>query len=177
VLLVLDCAPPLQAQYRFDSRSTADGLPQNSVHSILQTRDGYLWFTTFDGLVRYDGVRFTIFARAGTRGLGSNRFFTLYEAADGSLWAGTQDGGLTQYKDGTFRTYTTADGLPDNGVAAVCDDGEGGCWCGHTAASHVGVTGASPHTNCSTSTSPAATSSTATAPARSGSPARARCAG
>ena len=40
------------AQYVIDSWTTANGLPQNSVLSIVQTPDGYLWFATFDGLVR-----------------------------------------------------------------------------------------------------------------------------
>ena len=119
-------APLVHGQYRFDTRSTEQGLPQNSVHSIIQTRDGYLWFTTFDGLVRYDGVRFTVFDRGSTRGLGSNRFNCLYEAGDGTLWAGTQDGGLTRYKDGVFKTYTTADGLPNNGISGISDDGKQG---------------------------------------------------
>ncbi|MFL6227870.1 MAG: two-component regulator propeller domain-containing protein [Pyrinomonadaceae bacterium] len=125
-LLALLTASPLRAQYRFDARSTDNGLPQNSVRAILQTRDGYVWFTTYDGLVRYDGVRFTVFDKGSTRGIGGNRFDSLYEGKDGSLWAGTQDSGLTRYKDGSFRTYTTADGLPDNKITGVCDDGEGG---------------------------------------------------
>ena len=49
------------AQYRFDHWTADNGLPQNSVRDIVQTGDGYLWFTTFDGLVRFDGVRFTVF--------------------------------------------------------------------------------------------------------------------
>src|SRR5438045_3012156 len=49
------------AQYHFDVWTTDNGLPQNSVSAILQGRDGFLWFTTNDGLVRYDGVRFTVF--------------------------------------------------------------------------------------------------------------------
>jgi ligand-binding sensor domain-containing protein len=47
----------VSAQYRFDMWTTDNGLPQNSIINILQTSDGYLWMTTFDGLVRYDGVR------------------------------------------------------------------------------------------------------------------------
>ena len=52
------------AQHRFDSWTTENGLPQNSVNDILQTRDGYLWLATFGGLVRFDGVRFVIFDRS-----------------------------------------------------------------------------------------------------------------
>src|SRR5436190_12994766 len=57
----------VQAQYRFDNWTTDNGLPQNSVNAITQTRDGYLWFTTSDGLVRFDGVRFTIFDQSNTK--------------------------------------------------------------------------------------------------------------
>jgi ligand-binding sensor domain-containing protein len=92
------------AQYRFDVLNTDTGLPQNSVYSILQTRDGYLWFTTLDGLVRYNGAQFMVFNKANTKGIKSNRFNYLYEDADGALWAGTEDGGLTRYHNQTFVT-------------------------------------------------------------------------
>lgn len=54
------------AQYRFDSWTTENGLPQNSVYSIIQTQDGYLWLTTLDGLARFDGVKFTVFNKANS---------------------------------------------------------------------------------------------------------------
>ena len=65
-------------QYQFDVMTTENGLPQNSIYAILETRDGYLWFTTTDGLVRYDGVQFTIFDKANTKGINSNRFRSLF---------------------------------------------------------------------------------------------------
>src|SRR6201995_682158 len=94
-----------KAQYRFESWTTDEGLPQNSVRSIIQTRDGYLWLTTFDGLVRFDGVRFKVFDKSNTRGLSTNRFTSLYENGDGTLWAGTGDGGVTLYRGGVFTSY------------------------------------------------------------------------
>jgi signal transduction histidine kinase/ligand-binding sensor domain-containing protein len=116
----------LPAQYRLDVWTTAAGLPQNTVYSILQTRDGYLWFTTLDGLVRFDGVRFIVYTREnGGGGINSNRFTALHEGKDGTLWAGTEDGGLTRYRDGKFKTYTASDGLPGNGVWAMRDDEAG----------------------------------------------------
>src|SRR6266478_5463511 len=90
------------AQYRFDNWTTDDGLPQNTVSAILQTRDGYLWLATAAGLVRFDGLRFAVFDKANTKGLTSVRFSALFEDADGSLWSGTEDGGLTRYHNGTF---------------------------------------------------------------------------
>src|ERR1044071_6865832 len=113
------------AQYRFDSWTTDNGLPQNSVRSIIQTRDGYLWLTTFDGLVRFDGVRFKVFDKSNTQGLSTNRFTTLYEDKVGTLWAGTGDGGLTLYRDGAFTSYTNADGMTTGNVMAFAYDLKG----------------------------------------------------
>jgi len=48
------CFTAAQAQYRFDSWTTDNGLPQNTVLSIVKTRDGYLWAGTFEGLARFD---------------------------------------------------------------------------------------------------------------------------
>src|SRR5262249_28242392 len=119
--MLLAFSPDATAQdgYRFDVINTNNGLPQNSVRAIQQTRDGYLWFTTFDGLVRYNGERFEVFNKANSKGINSNRFLSLYEDIDGTLWFGTEDGGLTHYANGRFRTYTSDDGLPSNGIQGI----------------------------------------------------------
>ena len=59
--------PPDRAitQLRHEFWQTKDGLPQNSVDSMVQTADGYLWLGTQEGLARFDGVRFTVFDRRG----------------------------------------------------------------------------------------------------------------
>ena len=103
-VIIPTSAQQARKQYRTDFWTTDEGLPQNSVRSILQTRDGYLWFTTNDGLVRFDGVRFRIFGKGNTPGIVSNRFTSLHEDAQGDLWAGTEDGGLTRYSMGRFQS-------------------------------------------------------------------------
>lgn len=96
----------LRAEYQFDSWNTDNGLPQNGVRSISQTPDGYLWFTTFDGLVRFDGIRFTTFNKSNTKGIVNNRFTTLFVDTSGVLYAATmEDGVLTIFKDGEFTSY------------------------------------------------------------------------
>ena len=79
-----------RSQLRFDSLTTDNGLPQNSVFAIHQTRDGYLWLTTLDGLVRFDGLKFTVFNSGNTDGIQSNRFTCLYEDDEAALWIGTE---------------------------------------------------------------------------------------
>jgi ligand-binding sensor domain-containing protein len=115
----------VSAQYYFDAWTTDNGLPQNSVSSILQTRDGYLWLATNDGLVRYDGVHFTIFNAGNRKDLRSSRFSLLFEDREGSLWIFTEDARLIRYKDGTFAAITTGDGLPLDYGFRVRKDEEG----------------------------------------------------
>ena len=123
--LILASAAFVHAQYNFSSWTADEGLPQNSVYAILQTRDGYLWFTTLDGLVRFDGVTFTIFSKSNTSQLKSNRFNSLLEDSRGDLWIGSDDGGVVRYHARQFFTYTTQDGLPLNAVDGLMKNKDG----------------------------------------------------
>jgi ligand-binding sensor domain-containing protein len=124
-LFFVGAASPAAAQYRFDHWTTDNGLPQNSVRDIVQTRDGYIWFTTFDGLVRFDGVRFTVFNKGNSPGLASNRFVELFEDRFGDLWATVETGQVVRRHHGRFTLYGTEHGLPDNPDRVLGDDGEG----------------------------------------------------
>jgi signal transduction histidine kinase len=130
LFLFLVRASPGPPPYRFSSWTTENGLPQNSISALLQTRDGYLWMSTWDGLVRFDGLRFRIFNRQNTPALTSNgfSFFTLLEDRQGCLWAGTLTGGAVRYCNGTFTSLTVKDGLPNNTVVRIDEDEEGSIW-------------------------------------------------
>jgi signal transduction histidine kinase/ligand-binding sensor domain-containing protein len=114
-----------RAQYYFDKWDTNDGLPQNTVGAITQTRDGYLWFATLDGLVRFDGVKFRVFTVGNSEGLNTNRFRLLHEMPDGALWIGTEESGIVRYRAGKFRTFTIKDGLPKDSPLAFATDTDG----------------------------------------------------
>jgi len=100
------------AQYRFDHWTTDNGLPQNAVHGMLQTHDGYMWFTTYDGLVRFDGVRFTVFNKTNSPGVPSNLFNVVYEDRFGDLWSTLASGGVVRMHQGRFTAYGKGEGLP-----------------------------------------------------------------
>ncbi|MBI3426521.1 MAG: hypothetical protein HY011_26640 [Acidobacteria bacterium] len=119
---------PAAAQNELDHWTTADGLPQNAINAITQTRDGYLWLATNDGLVRFDGLRFTVFKRSTTPGLATNRFRCLYEDSQGTLWAGSPESILTRYRDGQFHSYTVKDGLPTDEIGKIDEDETGLLW-------------------------------------------------
>jgi ligand-binding sensor domain-containing protein len=120
ILFLLWLALPVAAQrYRFDQWTTDHGLPQNTIRNVIQTRDGYLWMTTFDGLVRFDGVRFTVFSQDNTPGIVNNRFFFIHESSDGTIYAGFEMNGITVYRNGRFKSYTPANGFPQERLV-VC---------------------------------------------------------
>ncbi|HKV37610.1 MAG TPA: two-component regulator propeller domain-containing protein, partial [Blastocatellia bacterium] len=121
----INCRPALAEQYYFDSWTTDNGMPQNSVNSILQTRDGYLWISTNDGLVRYDGARFTIFNRGNTAGMNENRCYRLLEDSEGVLWVRAEFG-LMSYSNGSFHSYTVDDGLPEGRIFQIFEHKGGG---------------------------------------------------
>src|SRR6478672_8767497 len=89
-------------EYGFDVWTTANGLPQNTVTGVVQTPDGYLWLSTFDGLARFDGVRFTIFDKGNARGILNNRFSGIFVDKAGAIWAMTENDVVTVYRAGAF---------------------------------------------------------------------------
>ncbi len=106
-----------------------DGLPVNSINTVLQDRTGYIWAATFDGLVRFDGVRFTVFNSANSEALPSNRIVELTEGRDGALWLTTEQGHVVRFRAGRF-TNVPFDGDHGEGLVALLEDAAGGVWVG-----------------------------------------------
>lgn len=114
-----------QAQYHFDHWTTENGLPQNTVRDLRQTRDGYIWIATLGGLARFDGKRFTVFSKVTQPEMQSNRITVLHEDQVGHLWIGTEEGGLLRYNKGVFTCWTSKDGLPGNFIDRIDEDETG----------------------------------------------------
>jgi signal transduction histidine kinase/CheY-like chemotaxis protein/ligand-binding sensor domain-containing protein len=104
-----------------------DGLPQNSVTVVVQTRDGYIWFGTQEGLVRFDGVRFTIYDKTREPALRTNHVTALVEDRDGVLWIGLNDGNVVRYGDGRFTPVEVPFG---RSITAIVQDTNGDMWIG-----------------------------------------------
>jgi ligand-binding sensor domain-containing protein/signal transduction histidine kinase len=115
------------SQFGHEVWLTENGLPQNTVHSIAQTRDGYIWIGTEEGLARFDGVKFTVFDKQNTPQLKSNYIRALLADRQGALWIGTAEG-LLRMLNGSFTIFTTNEGLPSNTIQAIYEDREGNLW-------------------------------------------------
>jgi signal transduction histidine kinase/ligand-binding sensor domain-containing protein len=111
--------------YSIQIFQTEQGLPQNNINSIIQSRDGYLWLATFGGLVRFDGVRFKVFDSANTPELQNSRITALYEDASGVIWIGHETGDLTRLNGGRFEPAPIS-GLPRREpILAITADEQG----------------------------------------------------
>jgi ligand-binding sensor domain-containing protein/two-component sensor histidine kinase len=109
---------------------SADGLPEDFAQALARTRDGYLWIGTSGGLVRFDGVRFTVFNRENQPAFRDDSFYTLFVAQDGTLWGGTEGGGLVRYRAGVFRVFGAAEGLTNGFVRVIFEDRQRNLWVG-----------------------------------------------
>src|SRR5882757_7104364 len=80
-------------------------LPQATIHTILQTSDGYLWMGTEEGLVRFDGMRFVVSDRQNAPALRTPFISSLYQSPDGTLWIGTYGGGIARLRNGRIEPF------------------------------------------------------------------------
>jgi PAS domain S-box-containing protein len=115
---------PISHDFLVTVWETADGLPQNSALSIVQTPDRYLWIGTFGGLARFDGARFTTFDKARVPSLPSDAFVRLYADRRGRLWC-SLEGGLACLHEDQWRVFHRAEGWPAGLAKTFFEDREG----------------------------------------------------
>ena len=108
--------------------SHSDGLAQNSVYAVYQSRDGSVWAGTLSaGVSHFKNGSFTTYTTA--EGLASNTISSIAESSDGTMWFGTPNG-LNAFLHGHWRVYTTQDGLPPGNINCLLEDPTGTLWVG-----------------------------------------------
>ena len=106
------------------------GLPDDSVTAVLQTRDGYLWVGTAAGLARFDGARFVAFAPPSAKTNAPVNVTALCEDAAGQLWIGTLDDGLLNYSGGVVKRFSAGNHLAAATIHSIAEDAAGNLWLG-----------------------------------------------
>jgi ligand-binding sensor domain-containing protein len=128
--------PPPYVQQKWES---TNGLPNDSIEAVLQTRDGYLWVATERGLSRFDGSEFHNFSRLNTPALKEDYVSALFQSRDGTLWIGTALNELVTYRDGRFEQVA----LPVTGqqgkITAIREGAGGTMWVGTRASGLVRI--------------------------------------
>lgn len=118
--------------YIVTSWTVENGLPNNSVTCLLQTRDGYLWVGTAKGLVRFDGQSFQSAKFASDDGKPPVDITALFEDTSGQLWIGTRQDGLWCLAAGTFTRLKARDGFDCPAITCIAGDATGDLWIGTT---------------------------------------------
>jgi ligand-binding sensor domain-containing protein/signal transduction histidine kinase len=122
-------ASGLDDQYSVDAWGTGQGLlPQSSVLAMVQTRDGYLWLGTLNGLVRFDGLHFKVFDESNTPKLDSVRIVRLFEDSHSNLWVGTETAGAALIQNGHIHHLNIGRGRPAGHLVSICEDSVGAVW-------------------------------------------------
>lgn len=117
-------------QYQHDVWEIEEGIPQNTVSSVVQTQDGYLWLGTEEGLVRFNGTTFDVYDRTNTPVFEESHYIrTLLEDEQGRLWIGTSSG-LIVYQHGIFRQASVDNSLNGKVISSLTFDSEGQLWVG-----------------------------------------------
>ncbi len=117
-----------QLPFTFQVWQREQGLPQNFVRALAQTRDGYLWVGSDAGVSRFDGVRFVSFGLPV--GFQTGPAKALLGDRQGALWIGSVGRGLGRWQNGKFTRFTVENGLPSDSINALAEDSEGRLWVG-----------------------------------------------
>jgi ligand-binding sensor domain-containing protein/serine phosphatase RsbU (regulator of sigma subunit) len=128
-------APVTPQVGHWQTYDVTDGLGGSDVTSIIQDKDGDLWFGLSEGgISRYDGRTFRTFTTKD--GLPINNVRTVFEDSRDNLWFGTMEyfsekgAGVCRYDGKSFQTFTTKDGLADDAIMAIYEDDQGNMWFG-----------------------------------------------
>lgn len=124
---------------RFEWLTQKQGLSQVTINAIIQdSRLGFIWFGTQDGLNRYDGYTFKVYRKEpdNPNSMSSNFILCIWEDAKGILWIGTDSGGLNRF-DPLTETFTHYRDLPggegrinQDHVRTIWGEKEGLLWLG-----------------------------------------------
>ena len=107
------------------------GLPANTITDEIQDRDGYMYFGTYSGLLRFDGVEFITMNRLYNENYDFLSARTIIQDTNQDIWVGTNDEGVICLKrNGVVEKYGVKDGLVNNSIRAFCEDKNGYIWIG-----------------------------------------------
>ncbi|GAB3061065.1 ligand-binding sensor domain-containing diguanylate cyclase [Stenotrophomonas tumulicola] len=121
-------SPPLR-DYAIDVWTSRNGLPHNSLRDIAQTPEGHLWFATWEGLVRYNGLDFTVFDRSTRPGLLDNGVGALLVDRQGGLWISDSRGNIIRRSpDGQWQVWERQPHTPQVLIQAMQMDSHGRLW-------------------------------------------------
>jgi len=105
-----------------------DNLSTSTANQILQTADHYIWFATYNGLIRYDGTRYDLFNGYANDEFKGNSIRCLYEDSKGRLWIGTNDSGIYYFVNDHFYQPKGSEELNQSMILGITEDRKQNIW-------------------------------------------------
>lgn len=121
-----DPSKPL-SQSSIDQWTGEDGLVSNNLTSVVQATDGFIWVTTYNGLLRFDGNVFELFDRENTPFLQSDAFYRGYVDKN-KIWFATQGSGIVVYENNVLQPFLP-EALPKS-IRCLWLSEQGDIWAG-----------------------------------------------
>lgn len=109
--------------------TTKNGLVTNKITDIMQSNDGYIWLTTYDGILRFDGIKFKVFNMKNTSLMEQNTYYQILETNDSTIWFVSRGEGLLKYKNRKFSKHQRESQIPKS-VRSIFFDSEKTLWIG-----------------------------------------------
>lgn len=115
----------LVTQYTGDN-----GLISNNITSAIQDKSGFIWATTYNGIMRFDGIKVDVFDRGNIPFLTTDAFYKVYEDQEGTLWFASQGNGLVVYKNKNFFKIDSTEQVLPKSVRTLLIEPNGIIWAG-----------------------------------------------
>lgn len=116
-------------EYSIQVWTTDEGLPSNNLRQVVQDKRGYIWVSSFNGLMRFDGHTFDIFNSEKIPGIKSNGFSTIAEDIAGNMYFGTLTSGIARYDGNSFTLYKI-DTSFSKSITSISIDSDSNIWVG-----------------------------------------------
>lgn len=116
------------SDFAVETWQTDNGLPQNSVTDVFQSKNGYIYAGTYNGIARFDGVRFVIYDSATAPELKNSRITSLYQDKAGIIWIGHETGDVSWLEHGVFHSLNMGTNWPSTEIVGFGSDDEGNIW-------------------------------------------------
>ncbi len=116
------------SEYAIETWRADNGLPQNNATDVIQTRRGYIWVGTYNGIAQFDGIRFQVFDSSNTKGLANSRVTQLHEDSRGDVWIGHDNGEVSGVSVAGFRSFTLPTNWEKAPIKGFAEDEHGDVW-------------------------------------------------
>lgn len=107
-----------------------NGLIANNLTSVVQSSSGFLWITSYVGIIRFDGIKTDVYDRVNLPFLANDTFYALNEDKAGTLWFSTQGSGIVMYRNDKFEQLLPANKILPKSIRCLKVNEDGSLWAG-----------------------------------------------